>query len=247
MHTCAPFSCRYQLGGALVVKRTTMQRDFKGIWIPAEIWLDDSLSALDKIIFAEIDSLDNEDGCFASNEYLAGFCQCSVSKVSTAISRLKERGYVEAVSFDGRRRILKSCLLLSKRQTIKNKKAGKQNLKAINKASTKDIKKERVGRPTLDDVIGFMRESGASDAYAERFYQHYESQGWRKGNGLPIENWHAAAWYWLKKDGIKPKKSYPAQMICKCGGKMHKTASTQSGTDVPYYKCSKCGERELYR
>ena len=27
-------------------------RDFKGIWIPKEIWLDDDLNATDKIIFA---------------------------------------------------------------------------------------------------------------------------------------------------------------------------------------------------
>ena len=37
-------------------------RDFKGIFIPKEIWLDDDLSAIDKIILAEIYSLDVEDG-----------------------------------------------------------------------------------------------------------------------------------------------------------------------------------------
>ena len=54
-----------------------MDRDFKGIWIPKEIWLDERLNALDKIILAEINSLDGEDGCYASNQYLAEFCQCS--------------------------------------------------------------------------------------------------------------------------------------------------------------------------
>ena len=40
------------------------ERDFKGIWIDRKIWLDNRLNALDKIILAEIDSLDaTDDGC----------------------------------------------------------------------------------------------------------------------------------------------------------------------------------------
>ena len=33
-----------------------MDRDFKGVWIPKEIWLCKELSALDRVIYAEIDS-----------------------------------------------------------------------------------------------------------------------------------------------------------------------------------------------
>lgn len=83
------------------------QRDFKGVWIPKEIWLNAELSALDKVIFAEIDSLDNDDHCTASNEYLADFCQCSERKVSETISRLISLGYIEQVSFNGRQRVLR--------------------------------------------------------------------------------------------------------------------------------------------
>ena len=49
------------------------KRDFKGVWFPAEVWLDERLTALDKFILMEIDSLDNDDGCYASNEHLAKF------------------------------------------------------------------------------------------------------------------------------------------------------------------------------
>ena len=91
-----------------------MERDFKGVWIPKEIWLDTRLNALDKIILVEINSLDGEDGCFASNEYLAEFCQCSEAKVSKAISLLSELGYVKVVRFDGRKRFLKTCLVKNK-------------------------------------------------------------------------------------------------------------------------------------
>ena len=48
-------------------------RDFKGIWIPKEIWLNKNLKLIEKIFLVEIDSLDNEDGCYASNKYFAEF------------------------------------------------------------------------------------------------------------------------------------------------------------------------------
>lgn len=115
------------------VKMAEINRDFKGIWIPKEIWLDKRLNALDKIILAEIDSLDNdENGCFASNKYIAEFCGCSETKVSTAISKLIDFGYLSAVSFDGRQRKLKSCLSNFERQGFRNCKAAFQNLKDIN-------------------------------------------------------------------------------------------------------------------
>lgn len=108
-------------------------RDFKGVWIPKAVWLDNRLNALDKIILAEIDSLDQgELGCYASNKYIAQFCQCSETKVSTAISKLIEYGYLFVKSFDGRTRILKSSLSNFERQPIKNSKAGFQDLKEIN-------------------------------------------------------------------------------------------------------------------
>lgn len=89
----------------------TAQRDFKGVWIPREVWLDDRLNALDKVILTEIDSLDQgEKGCYASNQHLAEFCQCSERKVSAAVSKLIECGYVSVASFDGRKRTLRSNL-----------------------------------------------------------------------------------------------------------------------------------------
>lgn len=91
------------------------ERQFKGIWIPKEIWLDDNLSALDKVILAEIDSLDDEEtGCYASNEHIAAFCKCSKGNVSRAISKLIQLGYIYIKSFDGRKRVLKSKISLRK-------------------------------------------------------------------------------------------------------------------------------------
>lgn len=108
-------------------------REFKGVWIPKQIWLDERLNMLEKGILTEIDSLDNEEnGCFASNEYLAKFCQCSETKVSTAIKKLIELDYLYVKNFDGRIRILKSRLSNFERQTINNLKSEFKNFKDNN-------------------------------------------------------------------------------------------------------------------
>lgn len=106
-------------------------RDFKGVWIPRDIWLNDNLTMLEKVILVEVDSLDNEDHCVAGNEYLAQFCQCSESKVSGAIKKLQELGYIEVIAFDGRHRRIRSCLLESTKQTPKKYEADPEKVKAI--------------------------------------------------------------------------------------------------------------------
>jgi hypothetical protein len=36
------------------------ERNFKGIWISKEIWLDKKLKLIQKLFYAKIDSLDND-------------------------------------------------------------------------------------------------------------------------------------------------------------------------------------------
>ena len=67
------------------------KRKFKGIWIPAELWLDGQITAQEKLFLAEISSLDGPRGCFASNEYFAEFFQLSVRRVSMIINGLVKK------------------------------------------------------------------------------------------------------------------------------------------------------------
>ncbi len=71
-----------------------IERDFKGIWIPREIWLSSELSLMEKVLFVEIHSLDNERGCFASNRYFAEFFGISDRQIRTVIGALKTKGFV---------------------------------------------------------------------------------------------------------------------------------------------------------
>lgn len=81
-------------------------RDFKGIWIPKEIWLNEELSITEKALFAEIDSLDTNSHCTASNEYFAKFLGVTERTISNAITHLKDLGLISS-EFDGRVRTLR--------------------------------------------------------------------------------------------------------------------------------------------
>ena len=70
------------------------ERGFKGIWIPRCIWLDGELSWIEKFFFVEIDSLDNDDGCFASNGYFSEFFGLSKQRCSQIINGLKGKKYI---------------------------------------------------------------------------------------------------------------------------------------------------------
>lgn len=89
-------------------------RAFKGIWFPKEIWFNNDLNWIEKCVLMEIDSLDGDTHCIASNNYLANFIGCSETAISKAISKLLDLGYIKLVGFDGRIRMLKSNMHYSK-------------------------------------------------------------------------------------------------------------------------------------
>lgn len=71
------------------------KREFKGIWIPKEIWLSE-LTLSEKVFLAEIDSLSsNKKDCFASNAYFAKFFQMSKARCSQVIGSLEKKGLIE--------------------------------------------------------------------------------------------------------------------------------------------------------
>ncbi len=87
-----------------------MNREFKGIWIPREIWLHPILSIQAKVLWAEIDSLNDESrgGCYASDDYLIEFMGVKVSRLHEIMKELKDAGFLEKVSFNGRNRIIRA-------------------------------------------------------------------------------------------------------------------------------------------
>lgn len=193
------------------------KRDFKGVWIPKVVWLDGRLSALDKIILTEIDSLDQgESGCYASNKYIAEFCQCSETKVSTAVSKLVKLGYLYVQSFDGRQRILKSSLSKIESLPFGNCNAAPQNLKESNidnNTFTNTKKKERAASrftpPTVEEVRAYCIERRNS-VDAQRFVDYYTANGWKVGRNS-MKDWKATVRTWERNGYSSGRKQQPQQ------------------------------------
>ena len=180
------------------------------------------MTALDKVILAEIDSLDN-DGCTASNDYLAKMSGCTITKVSTTITKLKSLGMIEVVNFDGRQRKMKSCLKQidkadfnkSTRQTLKNLKADFKKIKVSpynNKIDYKiddnivesiGKKAKRFSPPSLEEVKAYCLERG-NGIDAQHFIDYYTANGWKVGKN-PMKDWKATVRTW-ERNGINPKK-----------------------------------------
>ena len=79
-------------------------RHFKGVFIPAEIWLAKELNWTEKILLVEIESLSSDKtGCFASNAYLAEFVNVSEKTIANTLTKLRKLGVIE-VAYDGIKR-----------------------------------------------------------------------------------------------------------------------------------------------
>ncbi len=144
-----------------------MNRDFKGVWIPKEVWLSNELKMLEKVILTEIHSLDNENHCTAGNEYFAEFCSCSISAVSKVIKHLKELGYIEELEFDGRHRKLR--VVNFTKQGSKIYEAESQNLQSNNidnkKTNNKKVLSKDNTRKNFD--FGVKKQTSKENLYTK--------------------------------------------------------------------------------
>jgi biotin operon repressor len=82
-------------------------RDFKGVWIPKDVWLSPKLSLMEKVLFVELHSLDNERGCYASNRYFAEFFGVSERQIRTHIGTLKAKGFISVTIHNRNQRIIR--------------------------------------------------------------------------------------------------------------------------------------------
>ena len=79
-----------------------MERNFKGVWIAAEIWLDKDLTLVEKALLAEIDSFTGNGRSFMkSNDTIQDEYGISRNTIGRSLRKLADRGFVE-VTFNGR-------------------------------------------------------------------------------------------------------------------------------------------------
>ncbi|GHN31103.1 hypothetical protein ME790_01740 [Lactobacillus delbrueckii] len=93
-------------------KITNQSRDFKGVWIPAEYWLDPNLTMMEIMFITEIDSLDRGEGCFASNNHFADFFGVTPGRASQIIKSLEKKGYIELTYEREGKRVVRRLIMV---------------------------------------------------------------------------------------------------------------------------------------
>ena len=119
------------------------KRDFKGVWIPKEIWLAKDLTLTEKALWAEIDSLDGKDGCWATNAYFEQQLGLKKKTVSELINGLVKKGYVKS--------------RIKYKDTANNKKVVDKRILRINERKSKkgnDRRKKKVAKTPPAEIGG---------------------------------------------------------------------------------------------
>ena len=209
-----------------------MNRDFRGIWIPKEIWLSKDLSTNEKILLAEIDSLGgSSDGCFASNQYFADFFDLSKDRISRLVSGLKNKGYitVELIYKEGTCEVDKRIIKLNPYsyfyQGVQNHQGGigentkditnNYNINNNNKASKKKTTKEvRHKYGEFKNVLLSDKDLEKLKAeYGEELVEKYikKMDEWIELNGRRYKNYYLALRQWMNKEVSKKQEKVKKQ------------------------------------
>ena len=209
-----------------------MNRDFRGIWIPKEIWLSKDLSTNEKILLAEIDSLGgSSDGCFASNQYFADFFDLSKDRISRLVSGLKNKGYitVELIYKEGTCEVDKRIIKLNPYsyfyQGVQNHQGGigentkditnNYNINNNNKTSKKKTTKEvRHKYGEFKNVLLSDKDLEKLKAeYGEELVEKYikKMDEWIELNGRRYKNYYLALRQWMNKEVSKKQEKVEKQ------------------------------------
>lgn len=183
---------------------TEPQRDFKGIWIPKELWFSKDLTKTELLLFAEIDSLSTtEKGCYASNNYLSKFMGVSSSRISQMITSLVNKKYVDIkliYAKDNPKQVVRRELYpinilsrgvvnklndptkYSKRGYLEN--CEERELGSYNYIKNKDIVEQARPSPPFHEIIDYLNQKAKKNyKYAETSKKHINAR-WNEGYKL---------------------------------------------------------------
>jgi len=197
-----------------------MGRDFKGMFIPKQLYLDTTITWTQKIILLEVDSFSrNNLPCFVSNSHLAKLLGISESGIEKAIKGLVERDLLKRKlekKAGGSHRTLKlTHNLVRVTPTVEcgsHPHSGESDTHTqvrhtINKVTTNKVTVKKGEPSSLKECIEYFKKIESTTEEAEKFVDWYDSVGWRVKGGNKIKDWRACARQWkrrkFKTDGRK--------------------------------------------
>lgn len=108
-----------------------------------------------------------------------------------------ERSYLSRKGFDLRKRSISLTLqMLHNFVEVCNAGVTQRREEKEKRREEKDARAPDFKKPTLEDLKALFREKGFP-AEAEKFFDYYESNGWRVGKN-PMKSWIHAAANWLR-------------------------------------------------
>jgi len=181
------------------------ERQFCGVWISADVWLDKRLSLVEKALLAEVESFTGNGKTFhKSNDTIQTEYGISKNTIARALRKLEHLQFVD-IRFNGRVRhvsLREGRLSKMERQTMQNGDAASPNVVATNttKKTRDNTTKESKARPKdLQQVVEAFKAVGSAEEDAMQFYDYYSANGWTQGRGKPIKDWKAAARGWIRR------------------------------------------------
>lgn len=66
---------------------------------------------------------------------------------------------------------------------------------------------QRFTKPTIDDILIYFSEKGYPSTEAHKFFNYYESNGWKVGKN-PMKKWHSAVANWMSNAQEKTSHGY---------------------------------------
>lgn len=185
-----------------------IERQFKGVWIPKDIWVNDNLNLQEKCFLTEINSLDDEErGCFALNEHFAKFFNLSKNRCSEVIKSLQDKGYIDVnYKYEGRKIVERTIRVKNKfftpsefrlppsenrltpsisRQTPSENLVDRITIENNNRVY---IDEHSFMPPKLEEVDAYCKERN-NYVDAKRFFDYYSAGNWKDKDGKPVKNW----------------------------------------------------------
>lgn len=175
-----------------------LTRQFKGLWIPVAIVNRTGLTALEKMLWADIDSFSgNGSTWFKTRKRAARDMGVSEVTISRALSVLRGSGLVEIVKNDGRViHYLSSQPNQIDDPALSDEPRQERQIDDIDNKTEKQVRKQK-SMCALDEAREYFEQLGFGSE-AEKFHDYYTANGWTQGRGKPIKDWKAAARNWTR-------------------------------------------------
>ena len=167
-----------------------MERAFRGVWIPAEIYLDERLTPTEVFLLAEIDSLDVGRGCREGDAFLAKRCKCDERTIRRLRAHLESIGLIETEK-DGSERVIHRI---------------PSTVRAVSNGAPRFVP------PTLEEVKAYCAER-QNNIDAERFVDYYQASGWMISRGQKVVDWKALLRSWENRPIKKLKEISQSEVV----------------------------------